>query len=107
MIGEILKFKIPPESKSFMDAYDVIQLTEPHEAGEIINDYWLIENESFVNEFKAKFDTGYYVRIVNLNLVDLFITDINYDDKNDLMKYGRKIKYIDNNIYDVNIHRVK
>lgn len=33
MIGRVIKFKFPIESKKLQDAYDVIQLTEPHEAG--------------------------------------------------------------------------
>lgn len=48
MIGQVIKFKCSIEdTKTLEKAYDVIQLTESHEAGEIINDYWLVLNSDF------------------------------------------------------------
>jgi hypothetical protein len=91
MIGYIKSFKCPIESRTFQEyAYNVIQLKEPHEAGEIINNHWLICNNGLVND-TGKYEKGYYVKVANLNLVDIFATDINYDDRKDLEKYNTEI----------------
>jgi hypothetical protein len=96
MIGNVTKFKYPIESEIVQKAYDVIQLTEPHEAGEIIDDCWLIINSEF-NEFKGKYETGYYVKVVNIKFCDIIETDINYDNRSDL----RKINIKSMNIYPI------
>lgn len=99
MIGKAIKFKIPLESKSLIDAYDIVQLTEPHEAGEIINNDWLIINSDY-EEFMGKYKAGYYVRVVNLRFCDIIETDINYDNRDDLRKIN--IKPLSNvNVYEV------
>ena len=83
-------------------AYDVIQLTEPHEAGEIINDYWLIENDE-IESFR-KFKKDDFVRVIDIRYFDLFETDINYDNRKDLLKYGTSFRQFSNhkaiNVYN-------
>lgn len=90
MIGQVTKFKCSIEdSETMQKAYYVIKLTEAHEAGEIINDCWLIINSDF-SEFKGKYEAGYYVRVVNLKFCDIIETDINYDNRNNLRKINTK-----------------
>lgn len=112
MIGQVVKFKCPIEdSEKLEKAYDVIQLAEPHEAGEIINNCWLIINSDF-NEFKGKYEAGYYVRVINLKYCDIIETDINYDNKSDLRKINTKLMTIypmyinENHMLKVNVYEV-
>lgn len=98
MIGEVIKFKFPYESEILQDAYDCIQLQEPHEAGEIINDEWFIVNCSF-GGFQGIYSTNEYVKVVNLRYIDVFKTDIDYSTRNDLIKINTNIEYYtENNI---------
>jgi len=99
MIGHDIQCKYPYSYDSLgrqLDkAYKTIQLTEPHEAGEILGDYWMICNEHLyykdVNEKNTgKFKTGYYVKVIDIRYFDVFATDINYDSRDDLKKLGTK-----------------
>jgi hypothetical protein len=93
MIGQVVKFKYSVENTEMLKrAYDVIQLSEPHEAGEIINDHWLIVNSEF-SEFKGKYEAGYYVKIVNLKFCDIIETDIDHN-RSDLRKINTWFKHI-------------
>lgn len=89
MIGNVISFKHQIESKILQEAYDVIQLTESHEAGEIINDCWLILNSDF-NDFKGKYEAEYYVKVIDLKYCNIIETDINYDNKSNLRKINTK-----------------
>ena len=96
MIGQVVKFKYSVENTEMLKrAYDVVQLSEPHEAGEIINDYWLILNSEF-GDFKGKYEAGYYVKIIDLNFCDIIETDIDHN-RSDLRKINTGFK----NIYPV------
>lgn len=88
MVGCIISTKYPIEDKFVQEKLcDAVQLKEPHEAGEIINNHWLICNNG-IEPDEGKYSKGYYVRAVNLNLIDLFATDIDYDNRKDIKKYG-------------------
>jgi hypothetical protein len=113
MIGQVTKFKFSIEdSKMLQKAYDVIQLTEPHEAGEIINDNWMILNDNVIivdsdcEENKGKYSAGYYVKIVDLRFCDIIETDINYDNRNDLRKINTKTIFVSNEVKTVNVYAI-
>jgi len=100
MIGYEIQCKYPYSydnlGKQLDRAYKTIQLTEPHEAGEILDDYWMIccnevwyeeRNEENIGKFKAK----YYVKVMDIRYFDIFATDINYNSRDDLKKLGTKL----------------
>lgn len=103
------KYLYSYDDTSLEKAYDCIQLTEFHEAGEIINDYWLITN-CYFDKFEGKYDIGYYVRIIDIRYLEIFATDINYDDRKDLIKINikKENRVINGETYtfDVNIYSV-
>ena len=93
MIGQVVKFNRETENNEiFQSIFEAIQLQEPHEAGEIINDYWLILNSEF-GDFKGKYEAGYYVKIVNLKFCDIIETDIDHN-RSDLRKINTRLKNI-------------
>ena len=113
MIGQVIKFKFSIEdSEMLQKAYDLIQLTEPHEAGEIINNNWMILNDNVIiidsdcEENKGKYNAGYWVKIVDLKFCDIVETDINYDNKVDLKKINTKTIFINNEVKTVNVYAV-
>lgn len=89
------------------EAIKVIQLTKPHEAGEIIDNYYLIANENIfldgIEEYKFK--VGYYVKLIDIRYFDLFGTDFNYDDRKDFKKIGIKAEIFNNEIVKMNIYK--
>lgn len=100
MIGHIIKCKYPYSFNSIGrqldEAYKTIQLTESHEAGEILDDYWMICNESTWDKNGNENDTGrfnakYYIKGIDIRYFDIFATDINYDYREDLRKLGTEI----------------
>ena len=111
MIGNGIQCKYPYSYDSFGKQLDkalkIIQLTEPHEAGEIINDYYLIANENvLLNGIeKYKFEVGYYVKIIDIRYFDIFETDINYDNKEYLRKIGTKTRKYNNQIVITNLYK--
>lgn len=98
MIGYDIQCKYPYSydnlGKPLYNAYDNIQLKEDHEAGEIINNYWLICNEQVCENINergvSKFKANYYVKGIDIRYFDIFATDINYDNREDLRKLGTK-----------------
>jgi len=99
MIGYDIQSKYPYSydnlGKQLGKAYKTIQLTESHEAGEILDDYWLICNESWYKDGyennTGKFKTNYYVKGIDIRYYDVFATDIDYDSREDLKKLGTKL----------------
>jgi len=110
MLGLWIKSKYPYSfeniGKPLDKAFNIIQLTESHEAGEIINDYYLIANENIIVDgiMKYKFEEGYYVKLIDIRYFDLFETDFNYDNRDDLTKYGVKMKTYENQIVKTNVY---
>jgi hypothetical protein len=110
MIGDCLRSKYPYSfdsiGKPLDKAFNVIQLTEPHEAGEILNNYYLIANEGVLLDgiMEYKFKEGYFVKLIDIRYFDLFETDFNYDDRDDLKKYGVKMKTYENQIVKTNVY---
>ena len=100
MIGYDIQCKYPygydSLGKRLDKAYKTIQITEPHEAGEILEDYWMICNENCWykddNENNTgKFKTNYYVKGIDIRYFDIFATDINYDSREDLKRLGTRM----------------
>jgi hypothetical protein len=91
MIGYDIKWKYPYGSFETNNGYDCIQLTESHEAGELINEHWLIVNCDFEG-FKGVYESGLYVKIIDIRFLDIFATDINYDNRKDLKKVNTERK---------------
>ena len=83
-------------SLSLDQAYDCIQLNEDHEAGEIINKYWLIKNDTIQPYQKLK--KGDYAQVIDIRFFEIFETDINYDNRNDLKKYGTSTRLFNNHV---------
>lgn len=118
MIGYEVQCKYPYSynslGKQLDKAYKTIQLIEPHEAGEILDNYWMICNESWyeegieekIKEIIGKFEAEYYVKGVDIRYFDIFATDINYDHRKDLRKLGTKVVKKGNKyIGTVNLYR--
>jgi hypothetical protein len=92
MNGEIIAIKSNCCSNGNIkeEFIDVIQINEPHECGEILNDYFLILNSDifFDNNFSLeksrKYKAGDYVKVVYIKALDQFISDIDYSSRNDL-----------------------
>jgi len=59
--------------------YRIIQLSEDKESGEIIDNYYLVLDT-------GKHLSGRYVRTIDIRALEVFSTDINYDDRVDLIK---------------------
>jgi len=99
MIGYDIQSKYPYSydnlGKQLDKAYKTIQLTESHEAGEILEDYWLVCNESWYKDGDknntGKFKTNYYVKGIDIRYFDVFATDINYDSREDLKRLGTRM----------------
>lgn len=112
MIGSIVQCKYPYSfdgslGKSLDKAFIVIQLKEHHEAGEIIDNYYLIANENiWINGVeKYDFEIGYYVKGIDIRYFDTFETDINYNNRNDLRWLGKQIRTFNNQIVTVNLYQ--
>ena len=100
MIGYEIQCKYPYSydglGRRLDNAYKTIQLAEPHEAGEIIDDYWMICNENcgYKDENEnntGKFEVNYYVKVIDIRYFDVFATDINYDSRDDLKRLGTRM----------------
>ena len=99
MIGYEIQCKYPYSydnlGKQLDKAYKAIQLTEPHETEEILDNYWMICNEVWDEERNeenfGKFKAKYYVKVMDIRYFDVFATDINYDSREDLKKLGTKL----------------
>lgn len=110
MIGNDIRCRYPYSYSSIGEqldkAFTVIQLKEPHEAGEIIDDYWLIANENILLDGieKYKFEIGYYVKGIDIRYFEIFETDINYDNREDLRKFGTKIRRFNNQNVITNLY---
>jgi hypothetical protein len=109
MVGYDIKCKFPYNDIERLEkAFDCIQLTEPHEAGEIINGNWLIVN-CYFDEFKGSYKTGDYVKIIDIRYFDIIASDKNLDDRKDLRKIStEKKRYTTiskSYEFDVNIYR--
>jgi hypothetical protein len=109
MIGYDVKCKFPYDDIEKLEkAYDCIQLTEPHEAGEIINNNWLIVN-CYFDEFKGSYKTGDYVKIIDIRYFDIIASDKNFDDRKDLIKLGvEKKRYtLKGNLHEIYVNIYK
>ena len=99
MIGYEIQCKYPYGydnlGRQLDKAYKTIQLTESHEAGEILDDYWMICNEYWYEDGNeketGKFKVGYYVKVIDIRYFDVFAADINYDSREDLKKIGTEM----------------
>jgi len=99
MIGYEIQCKYPYSydnlGKQLDKAYKAIQLTEPHETEEILDNYWMICNEVWDEERNeenfGKFKAKYYVKVMDIRYFDVFATDINYDSREDLKKLDIKL----------------
>ena len=83
-------------------AFDIVQINEPHEVGEIINGYWLIVN----SDATYQYNSGQYVKVINLKYFDLVATDINHDSTGYLVKLGTEKQLHCNKEITVNIYKV-
>ena len=68
--------------------YESFILKEDRECGEIINDYYLIIDGSspFDETLTLTYKKGDCVLTVDIRCLDIFSTDINYDNRSDLSK---------------------
>jgi hypothetical protein len=82
MFGHFVKAKMPICCESFENAYQAFWLEEDSEPGKIINEYYLILDDADTFYFKK----GRYVNTIDIRYLDIFETDINYDDRSDLTK---------------------
>ena len=103
------KYGLSYNDNSLIDAYEIVGLLESYEAGEIINDFWLIVHDDIFG-FRGVFDKGMFVKIIDLRYFSIFGTDKNYDNREDLEKLGtEKFTFTENNIrkdIDVNIYKI-
>lgn len=112
MIGNDIKCRYPYSynsiGKQLDKAFKTIQLKERHEAGEIIDNYYLISNEGIYTNTnyteKYKFKSGYYVKGIDIRYFDIFETDINYDNRQDLRKIGLKTRRFNNQNVKTNLY---
>jgi hypothetical protein len=106
MIGNWIKYSSEHSLNGDMhpDSIEVIKLTEPHEIGEIINDYWLILSGAKKTD-NGIYETGTYVRIIDIRYLDIFETDLNYDYRNDLRKYAIEKIVFNNHIVTANRYK--
>jgi hypothetical protein len=86
MFGEIIKYRYP-YSQFDDDMYEIVQLQEPHEVGDIINEYWLILESGcpFGQRYDYKCEIGQHVLTVDIRRIDIFSTDRDYDKRTDLL----------------------
>jgi hypothetical protein len=98
MYGKEIKAKFPYVfygcGNSMEDCYDVIQIFEPHEAGEIINHNQLICNVGSIGDLvdKGKYKTGDWVKIVDISSLDVFDSDMDMQVDN-FTKYNKHNYY--------------
>jgi hypothetical protein len=109
MVGYEVKCKFPYDYTKILESVvNCIQLTEPHEAGEIINDHWLIVN-CYFDEFKGKYEAGEYVKVVDIRYFDIIASDMNLENIKGLKKINtEKKRYATNSNsyeFDVNIYQ--
>lgn len=98
MIGRVLKYKYPYTSILTYNSLQIFKLKEDHDAGEIIyGNYLILNNDApWSDEFIYKYKKDEYVKIIHIGACDVFETDINYSDRDDLILYGYISIIIDN-----------
>jgi hypothetical protein len=89
MIGYDIKckYQFSYDDSSLDMATDVMQLDRDTEVGEIINNYWLIVNSHYpFGNPVYEYPKGQYVKVKDIRRFDVFVTDFNYDGREDLIK---------------------
>jgi len=90
LIGRVNKY-IRKEGVWLEGLIQTIQLTESHEAGEIINGSWFIVNCDF-GELNGRYKAGQYVKVINLAAIDVFESDMDLTSCQEVSEI-RKSKY--------------
>lgn len=108
MFGYVGKYKCYYDKLPYY-AISVKQLSEPHEAGEILDNYWLIVNCDY-DSLEGKYQTGDFVKVIDIRFIDIFVTDVELDNKFiQKINTDKAIRFIDEQqyVFNINIYQCK